>query len=532
MRRHFPTLCLVLLQPMPALLARDPGLVSGPARLDLRETSPGNHVLSFGFAGRTMDTTSPGKSVSLEVNGTPLEAPYSSVTLANDTLTCTATLSTENGSRFLVTDRFLPETSGAFELRRVVSVEAANPADKCFNSSFGLTVDSSEDLMTREFFVPGIWYKTNFRTKMNGVLATNPADRSFLFREDRLPLPLVTHRDPSTGITVSLLHAMSDPQTFAGDTGTDRIVDERMQFGSLGVRRQGGTSLSFLYPGSEGERNHVSRSNRDSWALRSHPVKQGVRHHYKLVIRFSQTTDYPQAVAESWRHAFSIYQPVVRPADIRKARVGLIDTLDHYFVGKMDGYDAPGFPFSVYLPKGDIRAYNYQMGFIGRQTSNAWFLIQEGISTKQAGLRAKGVEILDFWANNCLLPSGLPRTWYDPAKAPSSKGSWRKNDNPKGGAAMRVATTGMEGMLRAWQAEKAAGAAKPGWLDACRKFGDWLVTAQNEDGSYYLAYSHELQDGKHPPTESSKATTINPIRFLSTLHTATGDPRYLSLIHI
>ena len=471
-----------------------------------------------------MDTFAPGRPLSLEVNGVRIDGNYAKVSQENGILVCQGLVTTKHGTQFIFTDRFLAEKPGSFELRRNIVIQNENPADQFFNSLFGIVVREDSRLEDHEYFVPGIWYRTNFTNRMAGALAKNPGDHYFLFREDRLPLPLVMLRNTADGHTVSLLHAGSEPTTFSGDRGVERVIDERMQFGSIGVRQLGGTSVAFMFPGSEGERNHVVRRSPDGWALRSHPVKKGIPHHYQLIIRFSKTENYPDAIETTWKHAFDIYQPKLRPVDVRAAFHGLVDTLDHYSVSR--GYDAPGFPFSVNLPDGTARAYNYQMGFVGRQLPNAYILIHHGLAEKRSDLRGKSEEIVDFWAANCLLPSGLPRTWYDPAKGNGAKGTWRNGDNPRGGTAMRVATTGMEGMLSAWQLVKRAGTDRPAWLAACRKFGDWLVANQNADGSYYLAYSHHLTDGKHLPTETSKFTTTNPIRFLVMIHQATGDPRY------
>lgn len=518
-------LALLVLSLPVALRAQDFGLTSGTSRLILKQDpADRGYSLTFEDEGKILRTCSPGKPLSLEVNGERVDGVYSKVTGEDGVLICQGAIVTGHGTRFLFTDRFLTEAPGSFELRRSVAIRNENPGDRFFNSLFGIEVREKSDLEDHEYFVPGVWYRTNFKTRMAGALAKDPNDHYFLFREDRLPLPLVALRDIASGQTVSLVHAASDPATFSGDRGKERVVDARLQFGSIGVRQLEGTSLAFMFPGSEGERNHVFRRTPEGWAHRSHPVKSGIQHHYKLVIRFSKTASYPEAVETAWKHAFDLYQPEVRPVDVKAAFKGLVDTLDHYSVS--GGHDAPGFPFSVLLPSGKVRAYNYQMGFIGRQLPNAYILIHQGLREKQAGLRKKGEEIVDFWAANCLLPSGLPRTWYDPSTENNGKGSWRNSDNPRGGTAMRVATSGMEGMLNAWQTMKRAGAEKPAWLETCGKFGDWLVSSQNEDGSYFLAYSHQLTDGKHLPTESSKSTTINPIRFLILLHQATGDDRY------
>ncbi|RYD25247.1 MAG: hypothetical protein EOP87_24765, partial [Verrucomicrobiaceae bacterium] len=356
------------------------------------------------FNGKIVRTYTPDRPLSLEVNGERIDGRYSKVSEENAVLVCRGSIVTRNGTQFLFTDRFLVEKTGAFELRRNVTIRDANPADRFFNSIFGIEVLEKSKLEDSEYFVPGVWYRTNFKTKMAGALAAHAGDHYFLFREDRLPLPLAMLRETTGGRTVSLLHAAADPATFSGDRGKERVTDERLQYGSIGIRQLDGTSLAFMFPGSEGERSHVMRRAPEGWALRSHPVKAGIRHQYKLVLRFSETAGYPEAVESTWKHAFDLYQPKIRPVDVKAAFNGLVDTLDHYSVSQ--GYDAPGFPFSVDLPGGKARAYNYQMGFVGRQLPNAYVLIHQGILEKRAELRKKGGDIVDFWAANCLLPSG------------------------------------------------------------------------------------------------------------------------------
>lgn len=509
--------------------AQEGVLSSGDARLVLkRDPADGGYPLVFEQGGRSMTTYAPGKPLSLEVDGERIEGRYTKVSREEDgALFCEGSLISKHGTRFLFADHYLVRHPGSFELQRSIAIKNPDPADHAFNSLFGIGISPESSLEDREYFVPGVWYRTNFKTLPGGGLAADPRDHYFLFREDRLPLPLVMAREIAGGHTVSLIHVSdAEPSTFSGDRGAARVTDERMQFGSIGVRQLGGTSLVFMFPGSEGERNQVDRRASGEWALRSHPVKEGVTHRYKLVIDFSKTATYAVGVAETWRHAFDFHDPQLRPVAVEAAFQGLIDTLAHYAVGSREGYDAPGFPFSVHLPDGKATAYNYQMGFIGRQLPNAFILLHQGIEAKREDLRDTGTAIVDFWAENSLLPSGLPRTWYDPARGPAAAGTWRSSDNPKGGTAMRVATTGMEGLLSAWELMSRKGAAKPAWLAACRGFGDWLVENQNEDGSYYRAYSHRLTDGRHLSVDPGKSTTPNPIRFLARLHHATGDPRY------
>ncbi|RYD48829.1 MAG: hypothetical protein EOP85_02805, partial [Verrucomicrobiaceae bacterium] len=250
---------IILILPL-TLSARDFALTSGGARLLLKQDPADNtYSLSFEDDGKALRTLAPDKPLSLQVNGKPLDGKYSTVSEEGGMLVCQGTVISPHGTRFIITDRFLIEEAGAFELRREVMIREGNEEDRFFNSLFGIEVREKSQLEDHEYFVPGIWYRTNFKTRMAGALAKHPGDHWFLFREDRLPLPMVALRDPSGGQTVSLVHASGDPGTFSGDRGKERVIDERLQFGSIGVRQLVGTSLVFMFPGSEGEKNHVNR---------------------------------------------------------------------------------------------------------------------------------------------------------------------------------------------------------------------------------------------------------------------------------
>lgn len=506
-------------------------------------TSPAAERLDSGLASLTVHSDDgqwislragpggPGHTVArplvVEVDGQRLDGRYERTVAGDRELTCTGVVRSHKGTKFLFRDTYRPSLPGAFAVAREVEVVDAQAGDAAFNTAYHVALGPEAAFAAHEYFVPGIWYRTNLVRPTAGQLASDPNDRFFLFREDRLPLPLVAARERATGLTLALTHVSAEPTSFAGDEGLARVVDERLQFGSLGVVRRDDVSLCFLFPGSEGEKNRTKGANPRGWALRSHPVRGGVRHRYELMLSTAATASYAAAVEHTWTQAFGLYRPKVRRVDLPVAFSGLIDTLDHYCVGAAEGYDAPGFPFSVLLPSGTVRAYNYQMGFVGRQLPDAFFLIHEGLDHQRSRLREKGEAIVDFWARESLCADGWPRTWYDPSRESGKHGRWRDSDNRHGGMALRVAATGMEGMLSAWLRMRQARHDKPAWLAACRKFGDWLVANQAEDGSYHLAYGPVAADGRRKPTEASTAATCNPIRYLVSLHEATRDIRYL-----
>lgn len=453
--------------------------------------------------------------ITLEVNGNTLSGNYSSVKEEKKSLVCTATLKTPRGSVFHLKDTYTPDTDNHFRMDREVSITRAGAGDDYFNSYFGLTLQRRTQIEDFEFFVPGIWYRNNQCLKP-GFLASDYTDNYFYFREDRLPLPLISAREKASGLAIDLMHLQANPETFYGENGVDRIVDERMQFGSLGFTETDSHSILFVFPGIEGEKTYVGRipgQQRRGFAYRSHPVCPGIKHAYSLAFGFNQTKSFPHLVETIWKQAWNTYSPSVSKIDVKDAYEASIEVLDAYLMN-LNG--APGWPFSIYLPNGVPRAYNYQMGFIGFQISNGYFLLRKGLETNNPEYVRKATEVVDFWVNNSQMETGLIRPWAD--AYPDRKATWRDYE-----AYMRVASGGMEGMMGAWNTMKKHGIDKPEWLNYCRRYADWLVKNQEPDGSFYLRY--DWKTGR--PTHDSKYTTTNIIRFLIELHAATRDPRYL-----
>lgn len=455
-------------------------------------------------------------TVTLEVNAETLNSYYTTVQKEKETLVCTARLKSANGTVFFVKDLFTPDTENHFRLDREVTIGKTGKGDAYFNSYFGLTLQRKTGIDDFEFFVPGIWYRNNQCLKP-GFLASDYTDTYFYFREDRLPLPLVSAREKASGLAIDMIHLNANPETFYGENGLNRIVDERMQFGSLGFTETDAHSVLFVFPGIEGEKTYTGRLSgpeRRGFSYRSHPVQAGVRHSYSLSFGFNSTKSFPDFVETVWKQAWNRYTPLIHKVDVKDAYEASIEVLDAYLMN-LNG--APGWPFSIYLPNGIARAYNYQMGFIGFQLSNAYFLLRKGLESGNAEYVREASEVIDFWVNNSQKESGLLKTWADAHV--DRKATWREYETY-----MRVTAGGMEGMMGAWNTMKKHGIDKADWLNYCKKYADWLVRNQEADGSFYIRYDWKTEK----PTHDSKYTTTNDIRFLIELFAATRDKKYLN----
>jgi hypothetical protein len=125
-------------------------------------------------------------------------------------------------------------------------------------------------------------------------------------------------------------------------------------------------------------------------------------------------------------------------------------------------------------------------------------------------MKKQGQHVIDYWSRETLLPDGQPRVWID--AVPQVGPRWRSYPTY-----LRSATEGMEGMLVAWQFSRERGEEQRHWLLACRRFGNWLLEVQGDDGSFQRAFRFEGAAGK-----PEKNLTFAAIRYLAWLHVATA----------
>lgn len=272
----------------------------------------------------------------------------------------TGEVTTPGGARLVVVDQFdRAEESGGFTFNRTVRVLDGGEDEAAFGSRFSLgrTVSARE----LSFFIPGVWYgNRSHEATPPGALAGDVDAAAILVREDRLPLPMVVAYDPHS-VSLCLSHERANGSTFMGDVGTQRIVDSRMQFGSIGVlqgrtpktERQSTVEIAFQYPGSEGSRTYIGRQHRgneqsDGWANRSHPLHVDAGPHSYL-LRFTvhgavNRTTFAQVIQSTWRNAFGHANPQPPQADADKAfqaSLDLLDTISQTYHG------TPSVPFAT-----------------------------------------------------------------------------------------------------------------------------------------------------------------------------------------
>lgn len=492
-------------------------------------------VCQAAAAGSGTCTSSAADADQPVINGT-----YDGVTSANGSITAEAFVSSPAGSQFKVRDIYRAgKAADTITLDRTVIVLSAAAPDVGFNSGLTLGFAAPEPIATTPVFAPGIWYDLNTWAPRNGFgrFGFNGISNFAYWRETRSGLPLVAIQDPNTGYTMALVHTGATPTSVSDDHSPSWLVDPSVRYGSLGVGKVPQTSIGFIYPAEEDDGDPGTQST--AWVRRSHPVQMGFSHSYELTFSLDRyapngVADYDAAMSGAWRKFYAAFDP--RPADVPIDQV-FDDQIALLAAESADwSPGAPGFPFQVPVSTGAPDSpIAYQMGYTGQQIPAAYQLLRAGLLHDQPQVFAKGKAQLDFWASNADVAgysAGLPDTIFTVGTTASPSG-WL-DDGCKWPLFIRSLSDGMEGALNAAIFMREHGKPQAGWERFAQSFGDWLVSHQNADGSFYREYN---RDGtvfvasaacQAFGAGNNRLATTDPIRFLVTLYFATNDTRYLT----
>ena len=453
---------------------------------------------------------------------------YNTVSAQEYGYLCTAAVTTENGSTIQFKDRYYLH-GGMLAMSRTAEVTAVGSGDFGFETiySFG-SADAGKSYTDFDYFIPAILYKDS-RDMTNGAQGSNLNVPKMYVKETRTGLPLAMLRDKNSGYSLALAHLEPEitvnGKLYGGSNGT---ADNKLQYGSIGYSNSDGMAVDFCYPSAEMQGS--------GWTRIYHEMAVGSSHTYKISILPQRQNSYAQSMTETFKAAFNAEAPEVAQ-DVQIDSI-YNDNMEVYSATykefDTDGIVEAGVPFSLDLTAPDTygdwsmsQGYNFQMGFIGQQTSIGYFLLRTGIETKNAEMERKGRTMLDFWASSKIMSTSVPAVWWDPNNGDlTASGSAR--DYP---SFLRCFVDGMEGMLDACvYAHRAGLTGYEDWEKAVLKVGSWMTENQNEDGSYYRAYETNgtvcTRTTEHTWQGTSKLNTPIAVRFLVRLYEYTGEEKY------
>lgn len=448
-----------------------------------------------------------------------LTADYQQVKLQDNTLVATARVLSAAGSEFAVTDQYIGQQEGGFQLIRDIQVLKAAEGDEGFNSIVKFKEKDATTYDGYEYFMPSILYRDNSHLTAIAIGANLATDYTWV-RDNMMCTPMVMVRNKESGNSFAMGRII-DKQI---DSGIDEsqgswVVSKFLDYGSSGFSNADGyVSVDLCYPGMEGDVNYLDGSL--PFLRRSHPVREDVVHSYRVLLQPDKNETFTGASVSAFKGQFNANTRPEVEADIDKVYDVTLELFDDYT--QEYSYGKVGMPFALYLD-GEVAALDAAIGFIGQQTTVGFHMIRSGIATNNTQRREKGEAIVDTWVRDGFTKYGFPRVWFV-----NETYDWAPNTFIL--CYVRYMSDGMEGILDAYLEEKAAGVEKTAWLNRCKEYANWLVKAQNEDGSWYRAYNPDtgkVGQGEDGKITADKNNTACNVRYLVRMYEQTGNQAYL-----
>ena len=436
-------------------------------------------------------------------------------------------------THFTVEDRWRINGS---EIQLSRKVTASGTADYGFLTSISFSHPDALSRSEVDYFAPGMIYGSPDHlttTAIGGSATYGPEGHGEIqIREDRLPAPVFGVHF-SDGSALTLLDPAPNGATTKADshdTDVHTMVDEKFQFGAVGVHLAAGHhEQGFWFPGTEGEVTYRGDTypggQLQAWRRRYHPVQDGLTQNYRVHFRFTTEEKFPAYYRNAWRWAYDTLKPPVTWQDLALIQRSIIDVLASQVQVEGDRAGIPNFlpavPDQKEPTNHKVMSQNAILGFTGKNLESAEFLLADAQVDQDAARadrdRNFGLAIFKSFA----------RLKVDP---PVGEGFDIKTGEPQLAIPrdhrvyLRSFGDDMKATLRAYRREKRQGNLHPDWLAWTRQFGNWLLTQQRSDGGFPRAWvpvSGAVAD-------ASPASTYNPVPFLVLLTRETGDSRYLS----
>ena len=463
---------------------------------------------------------------------------YERVTRKGDGVTGEALFVTGNGSEVFVRDVWTVH-DGGIRIARYAKVRKSARDDLGFQTKISFYQSESQSLEDFEYFSPGQWYRNN-EYAADFALGRDMSLQYYWRKETYSGLPMFAMRHKATGESVCLSRWAADATLPSLDrTATENYayVDPRITVGSFGVSKArpealtytyyghmmatplpdavcDGISVDYIYPAVNGQQPSLGvgpvRGEKPlsciTWV---HPMREGFSQRFAVEAAFGCFGDFGAMMRGFWRRVYSRLKDRLFEVDNASLFRNMMLLLKN--VTRRFG-DAWGTPFAAQLPDFDPSSFSAEIGFVGQQAGIGYQLLRWGRLENDDEAVEKGLGILDFWTKHTMTDAGFPRLWVHlSAHQAEPQPLW-----------VRQIGDGMEAILDAYVFEAKRGTRHPDWLDYCVRTADWLLKAQNGDGSFCRSYR---DDGL--PRMDSKASTQCVVRFLVQLYLVTKNGAYL-----
>lgn len=376
-----------------------------------------------------------------------------------------------------------------------------------------------------------------------------------VYMDDRLAYPLTLAYKPAskTYVTVKRLTTPNNTEQPVRIGKENRFM-QKTEVGSIGHSvKETGIGYHMYWPYYEGDKS-AALDSKYTPVYAYYPLKESnFDFNFSYEIKVGNAEDFSSAVFSEYKDAaitnppepvnlpFTLEDSIeYREESLMRTYSDLNDRKSGFFFhfDPITGYNTKPSGFSSSFDTIPHNSYLsiFEYGFTGRQLNNAYEL------GKRHGTPwlEKGKKVIDFFIENCCLPSGWMYSLYDLNKDEPFY-SFGQDDAPKihyissgdiKGNYLRTMVEPALDILLNYRLHESKGRNEESWLEACKRFGDFLVKHQNEDGSWYRAYEPnglplKRGSGFGDDEFSAKSATAIPIIYLINLWHETKDENFL-----
>jgi hypothetical protein len=442
-----------------------------------------------------------------------------------------------NGFNFTVIDKWKVSEKKIFIGRKLKAVTSGSSSVSGDGVQFHLELlQSTEDDDQWRFFSPATLY-TSSRDEREAISKQ-------VFMDDRLTYPLVLAYNCTQKSCLSVRRV--EVAKFAESplrTGKESRYLQKTDLGSIGYSYDmEKINYHTYWPYHEGE-NSVALDSTLTPVSAFYPLNGNFEMDFSYEINVSKADTFANAVFSIFKYAASVNPPEVvklpfslndsiqfRSESLKKTYQQQSESKAGFFFhfDPRNGYlsEPSGFSTSFITIPHESYTSIFEYGFTGRQLNSAFVL------AKQYGNDwiEKGKKVIDFFISHCCLSSGWMYSLYN-LKENKPFYSFGDPTAPKlhyishgniPGNYLRTMVEPAYDILLNYQLYKTKGILEEGWLEACKRFGEFLVKHQNKDGSWYRAYEQDgtpLKNGNGFGFDefSSKSATAIPIIYLLSL---------------
>jgi hypothetical protein len=481
---------------------------------------------------------------------------------SNDSWLAEAAVILEDGTALSIRDQY-SINEGHFRLHRQADVTQQGAADGirvAFNTT---TAVEGSNAAEWEFFIPGTMYNRNDSDGdgREDYLGTYVQDH----RDDKNGVLGMLARDPRTGVTYTVARTTvpSFDTLVTPEQLETRYFVQNTDIGSLGLApADDQVALRGSFPFSEEHSFCLDTDGRGWAAYMRNTAGRIVDVSYEF--RIGRTDDLTQAIWELHLRQRQILGTTRPNPDVTlQESLNYRQLLTQLYYRKWEPEENPREPAGYlvhFSPRtGETLGSLLEFGFSGDQTLLAYAQTIWGQKTKTPLYVQRAKTVFDFFVNHCQLPNGFSHGIFDPINdtfthwftgilmpfqyAESEEDVRRYVGRQIAGALMPIARelreiegnylrTMCESVYPLLLAYEATGSTDEKWLEAGIRFGNFLLTTQADDGSWFRAYTPEGKGLASPAAwfgasyAEQKSGTIFPIPVLTTLYRLTGNEDY------